>query len=118
MVLSFAVAVGVEELNVGVGDENVTVPANKKDICKELYLVQTNVVINLTICLLNPFPYKPWFLRVGSMYLLKTLWEKEKLLVPSNFSFSHSVFYPSGQLSAIFINFTNVVCKLFQFGRV
>ena len=26
--------------------------------------------------------------------LLKTLWEKEKLLVTSNFSFSHSVFLP------------------------
>ena len=36
---------------------------------------------------------KPWFLHV---YLLKTLWEKEKLLVMSNFSFSHSVFYPFG----------------------
>ena len=28
--------------------------------------------------------------------LLKTLWEKEKLLVTSNFSFSHSVFYLFG----------------------
>ena len=27
----------------------------------------------------NPFPNKPWFLRVCSMRLLKTLWEKEKL---------------------------------------
>ena len=41
----------------------------------------------------NPFPNKPWFLRVCSARLLKTLWEKEKLLVKSNFSFSHSVFY-------------------------
>ena len=31
--------------------------------------------------------------------------EKEKLLVTSNFSFSHSVFYPLGELSAIFIRF-------------
>ena len=42
----------------------------------------------------NPNPNKPWFLRVCSISLLKTLWEKEKLLVTSNFSFSHSVFYP------------------------
>ena len=28
--------------------------------------------------------------------LLKTLWEKEKLLIKSNFSFSHSVFYLFG----------------------
>ena len=41
---------------------------------------------------LNPFPNKPWFLRVCSTSLLKTLQEKEKLLVTSNFSFSHSVF--------------------------
>ena len=37
----------------------------------------------------KPFPNKPWSLRVWSTILLKTLWEKEKLLVTSNFSFSH-----------------------------
>ena len=37
---------------------------------------------------------RPGFLRVCSTSLLKTLWEKEKLLVTSNFSFSRSVFYP------------------------
>ena len=42
---------------------------------------------------LNLFPNKPWFLRVCGTSLLKTPWEKEKLLVTSNFSFSHSVFY-------------------------
>ena len=66
----------------------------------------------------NPFPNKPWFLSVCNTSLLKTLWEKEKLLVTSNFSFSHSVFYPLGELCAIFIKFEIVVCKYFQFGRV
>ena len=66
----------------------------------------------------NPFPNKPWFSRVYSSGLLKTLWEKEKLLVKSNFSFSHSVFYPFERLSSIFIKFEIVVCKLFQFGIV
>ena len=56
---------------------------------------------------------KPWFLRVCSTRLLKTLWEKEKLLIPSNFSLSHSVFYLFEELSAIFIRFEIVVCKLF-----
>ena len=32
----------------------------------------------------------------------------------SNFSFSHSVFYPFRELSAIFIKFEIVVFKLFQ----
>ena len=51
----------------------------------------------------NPFPNKPWFLRVCSSSLLKTLREKEKLLVTSNFSFSHSVFYQFAELYAISI---------------
>ena len=37
--------------------------------------------------------------------------EKEKQLV-------NSVFYPSGELSAIFIKFEIVIYKLCQFGRV
>ena len=42
----------------------------------------------------------------------------EKLLVMSNFSISHSVFYWFGKISAIFIMFKIVVCKHFEFGRV
>ena len=55
-------------------------------------------------------PNKPWFIRVCSTSLLKTLWEKEKLRITINFSFSHSVFCPFEKLSAIFINFEIVVC--------
>ena len=66
----------------------------------------------------NTFPNKHWLLRVCSTSLLKTLWEKEKLLVTSNFSFSHSVFNPFGELSAIFIKFKIVECKVFEIGRV
>ena len=70
------------------------------------------------ICV-NPLPNKPWFLRVCSASLLKTMWEKDELLVTSNSSFSHSVFYPFGKKRfAFFIKFEIVVCKLFQFGRV
>ena len=47
------------------------------------------------------------------------LWgEKEKLLVTSNFSFSHSVFYPFLELFAILIKLTIVVCKFLPFGAV
>ena len=35
----------------------------------------------------------------------------------SNFSFSHSVFYPFGELSAISTKFKIVVCKLFRIGK-
>ena len=54
----------------------------------------------------------------GKQVLLKTLWEKEKLLVTSNFSFINCVFYPFKERSAIFIKFKIVVCTLFQFGPV
>ena len=66
----------------------------------------------------NLFPNKPWCSRVCSTSLLKTLWEKEKLLVTSNFSFSHNVFFPFGELSVIFIKFEFVVRKFFHFGKV
>ena len=68
--------------------------------------------------LLNRFPNKPLFLCICSTSLLKTLWEKEKLLVTGNFSFSHSVFYLFAEFPAIFMEFEIVVCKLFQFGKV
>ena len=54
----------------------------------------------------------------GKKAFWKTLWEKEKLLVMSNFSFTHSVFHPFRELSSIFIKFKIVVCRLFQFGPV
>ena len=73
---------------------------------------------NPEFCKLNPFSNKPRFLHVCSTSLLKTLWEKEKLLVMRYFSFSHSVFYPFEDLSAVFFKFEIVICKLFQFGRV
>ena len=66
----------------------------------------------------NPFLNKPWFLHVCSTSLLKTMCEKEKLLITSNFSFSHIVFYPYEEISSIFIKFEIVICKFFQFGRV
>ena len=66
----------------------------------------------------NPFPNKPRFLRVCNTSPLKTMWEKDKLLVTSNLSLSHSVFYRSEEFSDIFIKFEIVICKLFQFGRV
>ena len=77
-----------------------------------------NIIFSFSHYVFNPFPNKPWFLHVCKRSISKTLWEKGKLLVTSNFSFSHSVVYLFGELSAIFINFEIVVCKLFQFGTV
>ena len=60
---------------------------------------------------INLFPNKPRFLHVCSTSLLKTLWEMEKVLIKSNFSFSHSVFYHLRELSFIFIKLKIVVCS-------
>ena len=46
------------------------------------------VLVNTVVLQVNPCPNKPWFLHVCSTSLLKTLLEKEKLLIMSNFSFS------------------------------
>ena len=78
-----------------------------------LHNVSRRKTIGLTLSLTSP-----GFYGSAVQVFLKTLWEKEKLLVTSNFSFSHSVFYPFRELSAIFIKFKIVVCKLFQFGGV
>ena len=45
------------------------------------------------------FPNKPC-----STSLLKTLWEKEKLLVMSNFSFTHNVFTPFDNFLPFLLN--------------
>ena len=59
--------------------------------------------------LFNPFPHNDTFWRLRETSLLKTLWEKEKLLVTNNFSFSHSVFY----LWTIFFHFRQIwSCRL------
>ena len=67
---------------------------------------------------LTLYQASPGFYLSAVQVFWKHIWEKEKLLFVSNFSFSQSVFYPFGELSAIFIEFYIVVCKLFQFGRV
>ena len=46
---------------------------------------------NFKLFQINPFPNKPWFLRICSTSLMKTLWKQKKLLVTSNFSSFHSV---------------------------
>ena len=53
---------------------------------------------------------------VSPISLLKTL-GKGEIAPNKQFSFSHSVFYPFGEHSAIFIKFKSVVFKLFQFGE-
>ena len=53
---------------------------------KSLFLASEQYVTSKTI--FNRFPNKPWFLRVCSTSILKTLREKETLLVTSNVSFS------------------------------
>ena len=62
----------------------------------------------------NPFPHNDTFWHPWETSLLKTQWEKEKLLVTSNFSFSHSVFNPFEELYPIFVKLKIDVCKLYQ----
>ena len=85
-------------------------------------LVQSKSVIRKRV---NPFQKKPFSLWFCSTNLLKTLCEKEKLLVTGDFSFPHSVFYPfrhlqnslplSSNLKLLYANFfslkeSNICC--------
>ena len=97
----------------------------QKSVCSKLYPVNcTGKFIDLNRqpqdnkIILDPFPNNPWFLHVCRTSLLKTLWEKEELLITSNSSFSHSVFYLFREFSAIFSKFEIFVSKIFLFGRV
>ena len=64
-----------------------------KDLCRYGIFAHFSRIRNSD----NLFPNKPMFFRVCSKNLLKTLWEKEELLVTGDFSFSHSVLYLFGE---------------------
>ena len=57
--------------------------------------VKTRECLMQDKCVLTFYPTIPTFIDSGKKSLFKTLWEKEKMLVISIFSFSHNVFYPS-----------------------
>ena len=68
--------------------------------------------------LYNPFTNRPSFLRVCSTRLLKTRWEKEKLLITSDFSFSPRHFLPFFEnFSAFSPNLKLSSVKSFDFGE-
>ena len=58
----------------------------------------------------NPFQNKSWFSYVCCTGLWKTPREEEKLLITSNFSFSHIVLYPFREPAILSIKFEIVVC--------
>ena len=66
----------------------------------------------------KPFPKQSLVFTCLRYKSFENTGKREKLLVTSNFSFSHSIFYWFGELSTTFIKFEIVVCNLFQFGRV
>ena len=98
-----------------IGEYSERVPKIAPDVLRKMaktFIQEVSMFLPFTI---NFFQNKPWFLHVCSTSLLKTPWEKEKFLVMSNFSISHCVFYPFEELSARYVKFETVVCKLFQF---
>ena len=66
----------------------------------------------------KPFPNKPWFLTCLQHKTFENTVGKGEIAHNEHFSFTHSVFYPLGDLSAIFVKFEIVGCKLFQLRRV
>ena len=62
----------------------------------------------------NPFPNKPWFLRVCGTRLLKTLWEKEKLLKTLIENF---LSFPSNLKLSSANSFSLEETKIYLFGK-
>ena len=60
----------------------------------------------------QPFPKQALVFTCLLYRSFENLWEKEKLLASSNFSFFHRVFNPFGELTDMFIKLKIVVCKL------
>ena len=90
----------------------------QKILCnKNFGLTHPNETFKWHVYLLSLSQTSPGF-HVFAVQVFRKHWEKEKLLVMRDFSFSHTVFYPYGELSAIFIKFEIVICNLFQFGKV
>ena len=63
---------------------------------KSNYICTSYMKCNVFI---NPFSNKPWFFMFLHHVFCNT-GKQKKLLVTSNFSFSHSAFYPFGEFSS------------------
>ena len=74
-------------------------------LCERVIQISVSKMFSFSI---NSFSNKPFENTVG----------KGEIAPHSIFSFSHIVFYPFGELSAIFIELRIVACKLFQIRRV
>ena len=73
--------------------------------------------LKVSIVYLTLYHMIPAFNNLQERMLLETLWEKEKMLVSSIFSFSHNVFYPIKDRNHQYSNGEFVVCKYFHFGQ-
>ena len=73
---------------------------------------------NLAIFINYPFPKQALVFYVSEVQVFENTVGNGEIARIEQFLLFHSVFYPFGELSAIFIKFKIVVCKLFQFGRV
>ena len=91
-------------------------------VCYRRWLKKPNLIrTGIKVVCFNPFPNRPWFLRVCSTSLLKTAWEKEKLLVtfPTVFSTRFVNFLPFSsnlKLSSA-KSFSLEESKLYGFGK-
>ena len=100
--------------------ENIhAIPVGDQLMCSFCnYTSHKRLVPYIFAFLFNSLPHNLDFQQSQDRSLLKTLWEKEKMLVTSIFSFSHNVFYPikdrNHHLSYIYF----IVCKCFEFDDV
>ena len=82
-------------------------PWNIKYLAPNMALLQNYTLFCHS--LFNSLQHNPYFYWPMERSLLKTLWEKENMVVTSIFLFSHNVFYLSQK---IFYFSVNLICRL------
>ena len=85
--------------------------------CDDIYNVSRQNKVTCTNLALKSFKHEPVnptlhrysIKRINNTQLLKTLWEKKKLLIMSNFFFSHNLFYSIGKIVSPFVNKFDII---------
>ena len=79
-------------------------------ILTSIFFFSINVsLISIKISLFNPLLHRYSFCRNNERQLLKTLWEKAKLLVTSNISFSHNVLLLNQIIVSQFVHVFDII---------
>ena len=98
------------QLFTGISWEDKVINVREKMKAKKADALILTALDEIACKYVNPLLNNPWFSKSWERRLFKTLREKEKMPVTSNFTFSHNVFCPITEHKLIYTNVTFVFC--------